>query len=66
MRTLTIALAFVVMAAGSCPGPDGMVAAGYVDHRRPAAPDVRDPAPASEVTMPASAPAGVEFLLLVR
>ena len=66
MKTLTIALAFLVMAAGRCPGEAGMVAAGHVDHRRPAAPDGRDPAPVPAVTMPASAPAGVEFLLLVR
>ena len=51
------ALSFLVMAA---------MAAGHVDNRPPAATDVRVLAGEPQVAGPASAPAGVEFLLVIR
>lgn len=57
MRTLIAALAFLVMAA---------MTAGHVDSRRPETPDVRVPGDMPQVAGPVSAPAGVEFLLVIR
>jgi hypothetical protein len=56
MRTTTIALALLVVA----------VMTGQVDGSRSARPAARVTAHTPEVTMPAWAPGGVEWLLLIR
>jgi hypothetical protein len=57
MRILTLAIGFLMVAG---------LAAGHVEKRSATSEGDRRPAPGAVVSLPVSAPAGVEVLLIVR